>query len=130
MTRYKVVKNDVRYLNGSGQMVSASKGTIITMHRRSDIKEALANEAIEPADQATRLATTMTTSSVDRPEVEKILAKYDVGDLVGFTRNGQEYTGEVVSISDKGGLTVNVGVEEEEKNMRVNPSKVEVEKLA
>jgi hypothetical protein len=127
MNKFKLI-TDAVYLNMSGQLVKGRKGTVVVMPRRSDVKKYLATGAMEPADSATRETHTMTTKNIMRDEGAEVVP-FEINDYVGFVHEGEEATGEVKSISAKGVLAVDIGVEDAEKIVRVNPEKVKVERI-
>jgi len=129
MELYKVLKSGVSYLNTSSEEVQSPIGTLITFMRRSDQQKYLKSGAVALVDTE-RVPGVMTTDSIKGNQDVPVIIDYNVGDLVGFLRNGTEYTGEITSISAKGALSIDVGVEDEKDVMRVNPKKIDVEKLA
>jgi len=126
MNRFKVLKNGFEYLNGSGENASARANTVINIQRLSDVRRGLKNEEIEPNDGATRAAHTLTSSNIEQKDGAAAPAVFEVGDLVGFINEKKEAMGEVKSISPKGILAVDIGVENEEIIVRIDPTKKEV----
>lgn len=127
MNKFKLIEDAV-YLNMAGQVVKGRKGNTVVMPRRSDVKKYLAAGAMEPADSTTRATHTMTTSNIMRNDNEEVVP-FEIDDYVGFAHKDEEVTGEIKSISAKGVLAVDIGVEDAEKVVRVNPEQVKVERI-
>lgn len=128
--RVNVLDSGVEYMNQVGQLVVAQVGTSVYMVRRLDVKKYLKEEKISVDSAEIKSAKVMTSVNIDGEKIMEAEVKYEVGDLVGFSRGEEEYTGEIMSITAGGRLTVDVGVEKEEKLMKVHPRKTAVEKLA
>jgi len=130
MNRFNVLKNGFTYLNGSGEEIAARAGDTITIQRLGDVRVGLKGEFIEPANGLTRAAHTMTTANVDIKDGKATPIIFEVGDLVTFTHDKKEAMGEVKSISPKGTLAVDIGVEDTENIVRIDPNKVDVERVS
>jgi len=130
MNRFTVLKNGFTYLNGSGEDIAARAGGTITVQRLSDVRVGLKGEYIEPADGLTRAAHTMTSANVEIKDGVAAPIIFEIGDLVTFTHNKKEAMGEVKSIAPKGILAVDIGVEDAEDIVRIDPRKVDVERVS